>query len=280
MLSTGWKTVCLCTLALTSRTSSVWSEVRMLTVTFWPLERQMSRATSSVGICWVSCGKDTVTKHNRLSSNFMGKLHVFIPVGQQQKHTESHGQKKETCWSERRYIFSRQRKQNIQASYPFHTYTFHKAQIIPPCKSKWHWIEFLLHFAQMSLIGAAASIHLFSKGKTRNMVCEGQFYSSNTSKSVKDVNQRERTLKQMSFVCLIVYWHRLRTDLRCYEIISVSKSSIEKWKLTVNSLIKVAAMFMFSHQQLQLLYLSTSSIVPGTNSLIDCFHYQLFSRFV
>lgn len=43
--------------ALTSRTSSVWSEVRMLTVTFWPLERQMSRATSSVGICCVSFGR-------------------------------------------------------------------------------------------------------------------------------------------------------------------------------------------------------------------------------
>lgn len=58
--------VCLRALALTSRTSSVWSEVRMLTVTFCPFERQMSRATSSVGICCVSCRKDAAVKHNMM----------------------------------------------------------------------------------------------------------------------------------------------------------------------------------------------------------------------
>lgn len=39
----------------TSRTSSVWSEVRMVTLTFWPLESSTSSTTSSVGICCVSC---------------------------------------------------------------------------------------------------------------------------------------------------------------------------------------------------------------------------------
>lgn len=38
----------------TSRTSSVWSEVRMVTLTFWPLESSTSSTTSSVGICCVS----------------------------------------------------------------------------------------------------------------------------------------------------------------------------------------------------------------------------------
>lgn len=39
----------------TSRTSSVWSEVRMVTLTIWPLESSTSSTTSSVGICCVSC---------------------------------------------------------------------------------------------------------------------------------------------------------------------------------------------------------------------------------
>lgn len=70
---------------LTSRTSSVWSEVRMLTVTFWPLDRQMSRAASSVGICCVSCGS-TRNKAGVNSAPWVGCVFTFL--FQKQNHTE------------------------------------------------------------------------------------------------------------------------------------------------------------------------------------------------
>lgn len=110
--------------ALTSRTSSVWSEVRMLTVTFWPLERQMSRAASSVGICWVSCGNDP--KHNRLLFRFMGTLCIFpsIPINQQQKSHNATKDGKNMGWSELRWIAG---GDNTNIQLPLHCYTLHIA---------------------------------------------------------------------------------------------------------------------------------------------------------